>query len=113
MFFFFTMLGSQIDLYFWNRMPLYFARARGAYKSPACRNLCIITLLLLWPDPGQHGSSAKILISRWKRRQNSELSFVILRTAWKLKFRGRFWTFYIWGMNFSSFQAMEPKNEPS
>ena len=34
-------------------------------------------------------------------------------TAWKLKFRGRFWTFYIWGMNFSSFQAMEPKNEPS
>ena len=61
-------------------MPLYFARARGAYKSPACRNLCIITLLLLWPDPGQHRSSAKILISRWKRRQNSELSFVILRT---------------------------------
>ena len=36
-----------------------------------------------------------------------------LGTAWKLKFRGRFWTFYIQGMNFSSFQAMEPKNEPS
>ena len=35
------------------------------------------------------------------------------QTAWKLKFRGRFWTFYIQGMNFSSFQAMEPKNEPS
>ena len=34
-------------------------------------------------------------------------------TAWKLKFRGSFWTFYIQGMNFSSFQAMEPKNEPS
>ena len=37
----------------------------------------------------------------------------MLKTAWKLKFRGRFWTFYIQGMNFSSFQAMEPKNEPS
>ena len=35
------------------------------------------------------------------------------QTAWKLKFRGRFWTFYTQGMNFSSFQAMEPKNEPS
>ena len=34
-------------------------------------------------------------------------------TAWKLKFRGRFWTFYISDMNFSSFQAMEPKNELS
>ena len=29
----FMMLGSQVDLYFWNRMPVYFARARGAYKS--------------------------------------------------------------------------------
>ena len=37
----------------------------------------------------------------------------LLLTAWKLKFQGRFWTFYIQGMNFSSFQAMEPKNEPS
>ena len=50
----FTMLGSQIDLCFWSRMPDYFASARGAYKSPACRNLCIFTLLLLWPDTGQH-----------------------------------------------------------
>ena len=37
----------------------------------------------------------------------------LILTAWKLKFRGRFWTFYIQGMNFSSFQAMEPQNEPS
>ena len=49
----------------------YFVRARGAYKSPACRNLCIVKLLLLWPDTGQHRSSAKILISRWKQRQKS------------------------------------------
>ena len=49
----------------------YFARARGVYKSPACPNLCIIKLLLLWPDTGQHRRSAKILISRWKRRQKN------------------------------------------
>ena len=49
----------------------YFARARGVYKSPVCPNLCIIKLLLLWPDTGQHRRSAKILISRWKRRQKN------------------------------------------
>ena len=49
----FTMLGSrQIDLYFWNRLVVYFASAREAYKSLACRNLCTIRLLLLWPDTG-------------------------------------------------------------
>ena len=31
----FMILGSQVDLDFWNRMPVYFARARGAYKSIA------------------------------------------------------------------------------
>ena len=50
--FYFTMLGSQIDLYFWNRLPDYFASAREAYKSLACRNLCTLTLLLLWADTG-------------------------------------------------------------
>ena len=78
--FYFTMLGSQIDLYFWNRLPNYFASAREAYKSLACRNLCTITLLLLWPDTGQHRSSAKILISRWKQRQKKTSCLVILRT---------------------------------
>ena len=34
-------------------------------------------------------------------------------TAWKLKFRGLFWTFINQGMNFASFHAMEPKYEPS
>ena len=29
--FYFTMLGSQIDLYFSNRLPDYFASAREAY----------------------------------------------------------------------------------
>ena len=29
------MLGSQVDLYFWNRMPVYFASTRGAYESIA------------------------------------------------------------------------------
>ena len=37
-------------LYFWNRLPDYFASAREAYKSLACRNLCAITLLLLCSD---------------------------------------------------------------
>ena len=31
----FMMLGSQVDLYFWNRMPVYFASTRGAYESIA------------------------------------------------------------------------------
>ena len=46
--FYFTMLCSQIDLYFWNRLPNYLASAREAYKSLACRNSFTITLLLLW-----------------------------------------------------------------
>ena len=39
-------------LYFRNRLPDYFASAREAYKSLACRNLCTMTLLLLCPDTG-------------------------------------------------------------
>ena len=35
MMFCFMMPGSQVDLYFWNRMPVYFVSARGAYKSIA------------------------------------------------------------------------------
>ena len=69
-----------VDLYFWNRLPNYFPSVREAYKSLACRNLCTITLLLLWPDTGQHRSSAKILISRWKQRQKKTSCLVILRT---------------------------------
>ena len=46
-------------------------------------------------------------------RRNLLFLLCFTLTAWKLKFRGSFWTFYIQGMNFSSFQAMEPKNEPS
>ena len=42
------------SIYIFGIVCHYFARARGVYKSPACRNLCIIKLLLLWPDTGQH-----------------------------------------------------------
>ena len=35
-----------------HRLPDYFATAREAYKSLACRNLCTITLLLLCLDTG-------------------------------------------------------------
>ena len=42
-------------LYFWNRLPDYFASAREAYKTLACRNLCTITFLLLWSDTGPAG----------------------------------------------------------
>ena len=45
-------LFHDARLYFWNRLPDYFASAREAYKSLACRNLCTITLLLLCPDTG-------------------------------------------------------------
>ena len=40
----------------------------------------------------------------FSRYTSNGLETKILRT---------FWTFYIKGMNVSSFQAMEPKNEPS
>ena len=33
-------------------LPDYFASAREAYESLACRNLCTVTLLLLCPDTG-------------------------------------------------------------
>ena len=45
-------LFHDARLYFWNRLPDYFASAREAYKSLACRNLCTMTLLLLCPDTG-------------------------------------------------------------
>ena len=45
-------LFHNARLYFWNRLPDYFASVREAYKSLACRNLCTITLLLLCPDTG-------------------------------------------------------------
>ena len=45
-------LFHDARLYFWNRLPHYFASAREAYKSLACRNLCTVTLLLLCPDTG-------------------------------------------------------------
>ena len=45
-------LFQDARLYFWNRLPDYFATAREAYKSLACRNLCTITLLLFCPDTG-------------------------------------------------------------
>ena len=37
---YFTMIGSQIDLYFWNRLPDYFAIVREAYKSLAV-DICV------------------------------------------------------------------------
>ena len=45
-------LFHDARLYFWNRLPDYFARAREADKSLACRNLCTVTLLLLSLDTG-------------------------------------------------------------
>ena len=47
-----SVLFHDARLYSWNRLPDYFASAREAYKSLACRNLCTITLLLLCPDTG-------------------------------------------------------------
>ena len=67
--FYFTMLGSYIDLHFWNRLLDDFASAREAYKSIAFRNYVVIVVAGYWnrkPDSGQHSSSTKILISPWK-----------------------------------------------
>ena len=66
-----NIFDDDCGLYFLNRSPDYFASTRVAYKLLACQNLCTIKLLLLCPDTGQHSSSAKILISRWKQRQKS------------------------------------------
>ena len=82
----FTMLGSQVNLYFWNRMPHYFVSARGAYKFLAYILKYVAGYWASWPDTEQHRSSAKILISRWKQRQKGnkgkkiKLSFIKLRT---------------------------------
>ena len=68
-------LFHDARLYFWNRLPDYFASVREAYKSLACRNLCtIIVESGYWTsrlDTGQHRSSAKMLVSRWKQREKS------------------------------------------
>ena len=48
----FVVLFHDDRLYFWNRLSDYFASAREAYKSLACRNLRTVTLLLLCPDTG-------------------------------------------------------------
>ena len=45
-------LFHDARLYFWTRLPDYFASVREAYKSLACRNLVTITLLLLCLDTG-------------------------------------------------------------
>ena len=45
-------LFHDARLCFWNRLPDYFASAREAYKSLACRNLFTITLLVLCADTG-------------------------------------------------------------
>ena len=72
--------------YFWNRLPDYFASAREAYKSLACRNLCTITFLLLCADTGPAvrilgsiGALQKYLFRDGNKGKKVELSFVILR----------------------------------
>ena len=60
-------------------MPDYLTSARRAYKSHACRDLCINTLLLLWPDTGQHRSPKKIFRDG-NEGNKIKLSFFILRT---------------------------------
>ena len=83
------MLGSQIDIYLWNRLPDYFASAREAYRSLACQYLRTITLLLLWPDTGTAGRILDIIIiiiigalhfAMETKARKIKLSFVILRT---------------------------------
>ncbi|CAH3029151.1 unnamed protein product [Porites evermanni] len=81
-------LFHDARLYFWNRLPDYFASAREAYQSLACRNLCTITLLLLCPYTGQHRSSAKVLISRRKQRRKRNKLYHYRRFGWKTFFPG-------------------------
>ena len=68
-------------------MPDYFASAREAYKSLACRNLCTIMLLLLRPDTGPAvqilgniGALQKYKFCDGNKGKKVQLSFVILRT---------------------------------
>ena len=52
---YFTMLGPDRLIFLESMASHFFASAREAYKSLACRNLCIIMLLLLWRDTGPAG----------------------------------------------------------
>ena len=78
--FIFTMLSPDRLIFLESMASHFFASAREAYKSLACRNLSkfmynyvVIVMAGYWAswllDTRQHRSSAKILISRWKRRQ--------------------------------------------
>ena len=40
-------------------------------------------------------NSKPFLVATWYRPVFQPIYFRVTRTAWKLKFRGRFWTFYI------------------
>ena len=80
-------LFHDARLYFWSRLPDYFASAREAYKSLACRNLCTITLLLLCPDTGPAvrilgsiGALQKYFFRDGNKGKKVKLSFVILRS---------------------------------
>ena len=52
---YFTMLGPDRLIFLESMANHFFASAREAYKSLACRNLGIIMLLLLWRDTGPAG----------------------------------------------------------
>ena len=80
-------LFHDARLYFRNRLPDYFASAREAYKSLACRNLYTVTLLLLCPDTrpavrilGNVGAQQKYEFREGNKGKKVKLSFVILRT---------------------------------
>ena len=73
--FIFTMLSPDRLIFLESMASHFFASAREAYKSLTCRNLSKFMYVVAgyWAswllDTRQHRSSAKILISRWKRRQ--------------------------------------------
>ena len=50
-----TMLGPDRLIFLESMASHFLASAREAYKSLACRTLCIIMLLLLWRDTGPAG----------------------------------------------------------
>ena len=64
-------------LYFWNRLPDYFASAEkfiSRLPSKFMYSYVVLVVSGYWtscPDTGQRRSTAKILISLWKQRQKS------------------------------------------
>ena len=70
----FTMLASQIDLYFWNRMPDYFATARRAYINRLSKfmyNYVVIVMVEYWATWELSKNIIFAMETNWRQRNET------------------------------------------